>query len=50
MEQQAKVWYFRHKAEDANSEALRAADILEKLRAGTDLERCRETLRGLKVS
>ena len=48
MEQQAKVWYFRHKAEDAKSEALRAANTFEKLGAATDLERCRETLRGIQ--
>ena len=47
MEQQAKAWYFQHKAGDASSEALRAADIFEKLRAATDLERCRKILRSI---
>ena len=48
MEQQAKVLYFQHKAEDAKSEALRAADVFEKLGAARDLEWCRETLRGIQ--
>ena len=43
MEQQAKVWYFQHKAEDAKSEALRV------LGAALDLERCTETLWGVQV-
>jgi hypothetical protein len=39
MELQAWVWYNQHRLEEARSEALRAADIYEKLGAAKDVER-----------
>jgi len=47
MELQGWVWYEQHRLEEARSEALRAADVYEKLRAAGDLERCRKLLRGI---
>ena len=41
---QARFWYREHKFDDARSEALRAADIYEKLGAAKDLEDCRSIL------
>ena len=35
---QASIWYKRHRLEGARSEALRAADILEKAGATRDME------------
>ena len=48
MEQQAWVWYTQHKLEEARSEALRAADVYEKLGAAGDVERCRNHLRRIE--
>ena len=44
MEEQAWVWYRQRRLEEARSEALRAADIYDKLGAAKDAERCRESL------
>jgi len=44
MEEQAVIWYEQDRLEEARSEALRAADIYEKLGAANDLEICRELL------
>ena len=44
MEMQAVIWYRQHRLEQAKSEALRAADIFEKLGSVRDVERCREHL------
>ena len=45
MHLQACVWYYQHRLEEARSEALRAADIYERLGATVDLEHCRTLLR-----
>ena len=45
MELQASVWYEQGRLEEARSEALRAADIYERLGAAVDVEDCREFLR-----
>jgi tetratricopeptide (TPR) repeat protein len=54
VEEQARVWYKQHRFEEARSEALRAADIFDKLGAAMDVERCREfiqeILNGLAAS
>ena len=42
---QTVVWYKQRRFEEARSEALRAADVFEKLGATADLERCRNNLR-----
>ena len=42
---QARLWYEQGRFEEARSEALRAADVFEKLGAANDLEECRELLR-----
>ena len=42
---QARLWYEQDRFEEARSEALRAADVFEKLGAANDLEECRELLR-----
>jgi tetratricopeptide (TPR) repeat protein len=34
------VWYRQHRLEEARTEALRAADVYEKLGAAKDMERC----------
>ena len=44
-ELQVKVWCAQHRFEEAKSEALRAADIFERLGAVRDLEFCRRHLR-----
>jgi len=44
VEEQAWIWRKQHRVEEAKCEALRAADIFEKLGATKDLERCREDL------
>jgi len=44
MELQARVWYGQHRLEEAKSEALRAADIFDKLGAGKAMEECRRLL------
>ena len=48
MELQAIVWYDQHRLEEAKSEALRAADIYDKLGAAKDVEDCRELLRDIE--
>lgn len=48
MELQARVWFKERRLEEARSEAFRAIDILEKLGAGKDLERCKELLRKIE--
>jgi len=48
MEVQAKVWYKQHRLEEARSEALRAADIYEKLGATKDVEACKALLRDIQ--
>ena len=48
MELQARVWYRQHRLEEARSEALRAADVYEKLGATEDVEDCRELLRDIE--
>jgi len=45
MELQARVWYKQRRLEEARSEALRAADVYEKLGAAQDLKSCRRLLR-----
>jgi len=47
-EQQALVWYEQGRFEEAKSEALRAAEIYEKLGVVKDGERCRELLRDIE--
>jgi len=46
-ELQAEVWYRQHRLEEAESEALRAVDIFDKLGAAKDVERCRKLLRDI---
>ena len=48
MEMQALVWYEQHKLEEAKSEALRAADVYEKLGAAEDAEDCRTLLQRIQ--
>jgi len=48
MELQAGLWYKQHRLEEARSEALRAADVYEKLGAAKDMEDCRELLRWIE--
>jgi len=50
MDMQASVWYNQGKLEEARSEALRAADVYEKLGASKDVEDCRELLWHIEVS
>ena len=45
---QAWVWYKQHRVEEARSEALRGADVFERLGAATALENCRRLLRAQK--
>ena len=45
MELQAGFWFGQRRFKEAKSEALRAADVYEKLGAAKDLEDCRELLR-----
>jgi len=45
---QAMVWYDQDRLEEAMTEALRAADVYEKLGAGEGMERCRELLRKIE--
>jgi len=45
MELQAGFWFEQRRFEEAKSEALRAADVYEKLGATSDVEDCRELLR-----
>jgi tetratricopeptide (TPR) repeat protein len=48
MELQADIWYRQDRLEEARSEALRAADIYEKLGAAKDVEDCMELLRWIE--
>ena len=48
MEQQARIWYKQHRLEEARSEALRAADIYEKLGAAKNLDQCRGFLQQIE--
>jgi len=45
---QARIWYKQHRLEKARSEALRAADIYEKLGAAKGIEKCRTLLRDIQ--
>jgi len=45
---QAKFRYDQGRLGEAKSEALRAADVFEKLGAAEDLEECRDLLRGIE--
>jgi len=47
-ERQAGILYRQHRLEEARSEALRAADIYEKLGAAKDVGDCRHLLRGIE--
>ena len=47
-EQQARIWYYQYRLEDARTEALRAADNYDKLGATMDMERCRKLLRKIE--
>jgi len=47
---QASTWYRQGRLEEAKFEALRAADIAEKLGAARLLEECREVLRGIEYT
>jgi len=47
IELQAGVWYEQHRHEEARSEALRAADVYEKLGAVKDAKRCGQLLRDI---
>ena len=44
IELQARIWYWQDRFEEARSEALRAADVYEKLGAVKELEECRELI------
>ena len=48
MRLRAELWYQERRLEEAKSEALRAANVLEKLGAAKDVERCRELLQDIK--
>jgi len=48
MQLQTKFWYEEGKFEVAESAALRAADVYERLGAAGDLERCRALLRNIE--
>ena len=48
MEVQVELWYKKDGAEEAKSEALRAADAYEKLGAAKDLKRCRVLLQWIE--
>ena len=48
MKVQANLWYIQGRLEEARSEALRAADVFEKLGAARDLEGCRKLLRWIE--
>ena len=47
-ELQAKVWYGKHRLEETRSEALRGADMYEKLGAAKDVEDCRKLLQDIE--
>jgi len=48
MQLQVDVWYRQGRFEEARSEALRAANVYEKLGAAEDVEGCRELLRWIE--
>ena len=48
MELQAEIWHEQHRLEEARSEALRAADLYEKLGAAGDVIDCRELLQKIE--
>jgi len=48
VERQALVWYDQHRLGEARSEALRAADIFDKLGAVKEVEECRGLLREIE--
>jgi len=48
MEEQARLWYKQHKVEEARAEALRAADVYDKIGAAGDAEVCREIIRHIE--
>jgi len=48
MKLQARVWYKQDRLEEAMSEALRAADVYEKLGATQDLKKCRGLLQQIE--
>ena len=48
MELQARVWYGQRRLEEARSEALRAADVYEKIGAAKDVEYCKNLLRDIE--
>ena len=50
MQLQATLWYRQLRHEEARSEALRAADVFEKLGAAYDLDDCRKLLRRIERS
>ena len=49
MSLQARFWYQEYRFEEAKSEALRAADVYEKLGAVKDLEACRDLLQDIET-
>ena len=46
---QARFWYDQHKLEEAKSEALRAAEVYERIGATKDAEDCRGILRDVET-
>jgi tetratricopeptide (TPR) repeat protein len=48
MEGQAWIWYYQDRFEEARSEALRAAEIYDKLGAAKDVEDCRKLLQDIE--
>ena len=50
VEEQAQIWYWQGRYEDAVSEILCGIEIYEKLGATKDLERCRGLLQGIERS
>jgi len=50
MQLQAMVWYDQDRLEEARTEALRAADVYEKLGAAKGMELCRNLLRDIEDS
>ena len=48
MEYQAFVWYRQSRLEEAKSEALRAADIFEKLGAVDRVDSCRKLMQDMQ--
>ena len=48
MQLQAEAWYKQDRLEEARSEALRAADVFEKLRAAKSLGGCRTLLQNVQ--